>query len=203
MSFYLFSGIFILGVVVFISYSFSKWVLKKLKISNKKNRKYIAVLPTIVLIPIILIIGIYSFFLFIDLFENSGSYTYASFNEYAWNKYPSRRIDMVHDIIESKLLKGKTKSEVVEILGSDYRRYDENTIIYNLEKYTWYFVNAPKVLKIHFWSGRVMKAETNHKSNKVTIPDTEAIDELNIVTECEVVQHEQEEISTGIEVFTK
>lgn len=201
-SFLIFGTIF-LGVAAFIVYSFSNWVLKKLKIGKDSGVKFIAIIPTIILTPITIVAVAFGIFLLIDTLQNSKNRTYRTFSEYSWKRYPSDRIEMVHDLIENKILKDKTRPEVTELLGDDYRRYDENTMIYNLKKNKWYFIKDPPILKIHFWSGRVVKTETNHKSNKTIVPDTEIINKTNIVTECEAVQYEHEEATVDIEVFTE
>jgi hypothetical protein len=136
-----------------------------------------------------------------DSYNSSSSYR--SFNEYRWKKDPFVRLKMSPDIIEKKILIGKTRSGVTELLGNDFRRYDENTIVYNLEKYPWYFINDPKILKIHFRNGKVVKVEDNRNKNRIVITETEACSVEALTTESEIIHRNHTDISTVAEPVSK
>ena len=66
---------------------------------------------------------------------------------------------MSEDIIESKLLIGKTKQEIVELLGDDYYSYNENHIAYDLGFVPGLLNIDPDVLDIYFENGKVIKVD--------------------------------------------
>ena len=113
-------------------YFILRWSLKKIKIGNDKSRKYIALLPYFIFLPIIfywthrLVI-----LLFIFLILNS-SEKEKPFNVNEWRTETENRHTMSKDIIDSKLLVGKTKDEVVDLLGNDFIEYEDNYIEYDL-----------------------------------------------------------------------
>lgn len=94
------------------------------------------------------------------------SYTYypkTEFNKKVWHENKEERFKMSNDIIESNMLIGKTKQEVIEILGSDFYKYSENHIGYYLGFVPRLLTIAPDMLGIHFKGGKVVKV-VQHES---------------------------------------
>ena len=132
-------------------YFFSKWILKKWNFGNEKNRKYLAIIPSIVLSPIVYIGLIYLWIFSISYYPTN------DFDKQTWESNPEERYKMSEDIIESKMLIGKTKQEIVELLGNDFYSYSENHIAYRLGFVPGLFNIDPDVLDIYFENGKVTK----------------------------------------------
>ena len=66
---------------------------------------------------------------------------------------------MSNDIIKSEILIGKTKEEVIELLGDDFYTYNENHIAYDLGFVPGLFNIDPDVLDIYFEKGKVIKVD--------------------------------------------
>jgi hypothetical protein len=132
-------------------YFLSKWILKKWNFGNEKNRKYLAIIPSVVLSPIVYIGLIYLWIFSISYYPTN------DFDKQTWESNPEERYKMSEDIIESKMLIGKTKQEIVELLGNDFYSYSENHIAYGLGFIPGLFNIDPDVLDIYFENGKVTK----------------------------------------------
>ena len=132
-------------------YFLTKWIFKKLKLGNEKYRKYLAIIPTIILSPL-LYVGIIMIWIF-----SVSYYPKTDFNMQEWNENKEERYKMSNDIIKSDILIGKTKEEVIELLGEDYYSYDESHIAYDLGFVPGLFNIDPDVLDIYFKNGKVIK----------------------------------------------
>ena len=132
-------------------YFLSKWILKKWNFGNEKNRKYLAIIPSVVLSPIVYIGLIYLWIFSISYYPTN------DFDKQTWESNPEERYKMSEDIIESKMLIGKTKQEIVELLGNDFYSYSENHIAYGLGFVPGLFNIDPDVLDIYFENGKVTK----------------------------------------------
>ena len=141
-------------IVLFLAfpiYFLSKWILKKWNFGNEKNRKYLAIIPSVVLSPIVYIGLIYLWIFSISYYPTN------DFDKQTWESNPEERYKMSEDIIESKMLIGKTKQEIVELLGNDFYSYSENHIAYGLGFVPGLFNIDPDVLDIYFENGKVTK----------------------------------------------
>ncbi len=134
-------------------YFFTKWILNKLKIGNEKNRKYLAIIPTVVLSPLLYVEIIMIWFFSVSYYPKT------DFDKQEWNNNKEERYKMSKDIINSEMLIGKTKEEVIGLLGDDFYSYDENSIEYDLGFVTMLFNIDPDVLVIYFEKGKVIKVE--------------------------------------------
>ncbi len=132
-------------------YLLSKWVLKKMKIGTIKNRKFLALIPTAILSPI-LYVGIIMIWIF-----SMAYYPKSDFDQHEWMVNQEERYKMTDDIIESEFLIGKTKEEVMELLGKDFYSYNENHMAYDLGFVPGLFNIDPDVLDIYFKDGIVIK----------------------------------------------
>lgn len=132
-------------------YFLCKWILKKWNFGNGKNRKYLAIIPTIILSPIVYVGLIYLWLFSISYYPTD------EFDKLAWESYPEERYKMSENIIESKMLIGKTKEEITELLGNDFYSYSENHIAYGLGFVPGLFNIDPDVLDIYIENGKVIK----------------------------------------------
>jgi len=134
-------------------YFLTKWILNKLKIGNEKNRKYLAIIPTVVLSPLLYVEIIMIWFFSVSYYPKT------DFDKQEWNNKKEERYKMSKDIINSEMLIGKTKEEVIGLLGDDFYSYDENSIEYDLGFVPMLFNIDPDVLVIYFEKGKVIKVE--------------------------------------------
>ncbi|MCG0017679.1 hypothetical protein [Winogradskyella immobilis] len=144
---------FIILILAIPTYFLCKWILKKLNLGNEKNRKFVALIPTIFFSPIIYI-GIIYLWIF-----SASYYPSSDFDKQKWETNVEERYRMSEDIIESKILIGKTKEEITKLLGQDFYSYNENHIAYELGFVPGLFNIDPDVLDIYFENGKVTKVE--------------------------------------------
>jgi hypothetical protein len=81
------------------------------------------------------------------------------FDENIWRSEPSRRYKLADDIIESRLLIGKTKVEVVALLGDSYSTLSLNkeSFIYRLGKPPSFLEPKMELLLIVFVNQKVIE----------------------------------------------
>ncbi|MDO6598274.1 hypothetical protein Q4512_15225 [Oceanihabitans sp. 2_MG-2023] len=143
----------IILILAIPSYFLSKWGLKKFNLGNDENRKLIALIPAILLSPIIYIGLMYLWILSISYYPTN------DFDKQEWETNIEERYKMSEDIIESKILIGKTKEEIIELLGKDFYTYNQNHIAYGIGFVPGLFSMDPDVLDIYFENGKVTKVE--------------------------------------------
>ncbi|WP_281612718.1 hypothetical protein [Flammeovirga sp. SubArs3] len=123
---------------------------KKRNISTQKNRLWIALGFTSFVSPVIYILVILSW-----LWSNS-YYSKTEFNAKVWESTELERYRMSEDIIESKMLLGKSDQEVITLLGPDYIYYNKTTITYMLGFVPGLFNIDPDYLEITLENGIVV-----------------------------------------------
>ena len=143
----------IILILAIPTYFLSKWVLKKMKLGNNKNRKFIAIISALILSPII-----YAGVIYLWMFSVS-YYPSNDFNKQKWEANTEERYKMSENIIESKMLIGKTKEEITDLLGQDFYSYDEKHIAFELGFVPGLFNIDIDVLDIYFENGKVTKVE--------------------------------------------
>jgi hypothetical protein len=142
---------FILFIISSISTFFAcSWIFKKF-IKANKVRKVVTWATTLVL----------TFFIYcglISLWLMSISYypTYA-FNKEKWLANKEKRYELSEDIIVSRMLLGKTKAEVRQILGDEGNGVKGNNWNYYLGFVPGLASIDPDVLDIEFKVGKVIK----------------------------------------------
>lgn len=134
-------------------YFFCLWFLRKLKIGNEHNRRYIAIIPTVVFSPIVYV-G-----LFIIWFFSITYYPNKDFDRDEWNSNVEKRYEMSEDIMASNILIGKKRDEVIVLLGSDFYAHGENNISYELGYVPGLWKIDPDYIDIYFENGKVTKVE--------------------------------------------
>lgn len=140
----------ILLILALPIYFLSKWLLRKLKLGNDKNRKYLAIFPAVILSPVL-----YAGIIIIWIFSVS-YYPAKDFDKQKWQSNIEQRYEMSADIIVSKILIGKTKNQVIELLGNDYSTDNDRTITYDLGHVPSLFNIDPDFLEIEFENGIVI-----------------------------------------------
>ncbi|AXT50313.1 hypothetical protein D1818_05515 [Aquimarina sp. BL5] len=122
---------------------------------SKTNLKYYGII-LIGIICFALIYYTYSIVSFAnsDIF-NGLDYVEVKFDKELWTRDKEERYVMSKDIIESKILVGLNKENVIEILGSDYDSYSENTISYCLGFVPSISGSDPDLLELTFENGKV------------------------------------------------
>jgi hypothetical protein len=87
------------------------------------------------------------------------TYTREKFSRDKWINNKSERYTMSEDIIQSKMLIGKTKEEVKELLGEDTHLDNDNSVEYVLGIVPRFTNVDPDVLLITFEDGKVAKVK--------------------------------------------
>ena len=128
-------------------YFICKWIIKRLNFGTKKSRRLIAVIPTLILSPIVYV-GIILLWIF-----SISYYSTSDFDQKEWNSNIEERYKMSEDIIESKMLIGKTKNEIIESLGEGYSSNSGKSLTYELGMVPGLFNIDPDYLEINFKNG--------------------------------------------------
>lgn len=144
-------------LLLIIFYFLSKWVLKRFNLGNNKNRKYVAIIPAI-LLGLITYIG----FIIIWILYTS-YYPHENFSKDKWDTNIEERYTMSEDIIKSNILIGKTKDEIIILLGDDYYEYNSHHIGYYLGFVPQVMGIDPDILDIYFKDDKVIKV-SQHES---------------------------------------
>ncbi len=152
---FIFLILFGLGVIAVAAYFLSRTVFRKFNIKSEKNRKVYTVITTVILTPVICLILGFTVIGTVIFFENNSGNSY--FSSYKWKEQPSKRQYMSQDLIRKNRLIGKTKEEVIEMLGEDFHYFDDSIIYYRLKRFPWLFSREPAILKIHFWNECVVE----------------------------------------------
>lgn len=126
------------------------WLLKK-SIKAEKKRKIATWTATLITTPIICI-GIIML-----LFSGISYHPTHDFDKEKWFADKETRYELSEDIIESKMLIGKTKSEVRQILGDENHSDQSDYWGYYLGFRPGLFNIDPDVLDIHFKDGKVIR----------------------------------------------
>jgi hypothetical protein len=140
----------IILILAIPTYLFCRMVMNKLKVGNEKNRKFLALIPTVIISPVIYV-GIILIWIF-----SISYYSTNDFNQSKWTSNIEERYVMSEDIIESKMLIGKTKEELIQILGPDFSSNTESRITYELGFVPGLFNIDPDYLEIKFDNGIVV-----------------------------------------------
>ncbi|MDR0518107.1 MAG: hypothetical protein LBH25_13800 [Fibromonadaceae bacterium] len=141
----------IILITVISIYFLSKWILTILKIGKSENRESLATELTFT-ISLLLYIGIIITWILL-----SSYYPKTVFNKHKWDENEEKRYEMSKDIINSEILIGKTKDEVIELLGNGFYETSMNCIRYELGFVPSLFNIDPDMLSICFENGRVIE----------------------------------------------
>jgi hypothetical protein len=134
-------------------YFLSLLILRKKNIGSKTNRKFIAFIPTVIVSPILYVMVI-SLWLLSSLY-----YPKQTFDHTKWHENVDERYKMSSYIIKNNILMGKTKDEIIELLGNDFYVRGKDMIGYYLGFVPGIANIDPDVLVIYFENGIVVKVE--------------------------------------------
>lgn len=143
---------FILLLLGIPTFFFWRWLLKKF-IKVDKRRKLAIWTATIVLTPLIYAGLIILWILSMSYHPNN------DFNKEKWFADKEKRYELSEDIIDSKMLIGKTKTEVQQLLGNEDNTKKSNSWSYYLGFRPGFFTMDPDVLDIEFKHGKVINVE--------------------------------------------
>ncbi|MCK5442825.1 MAG: hypothetical protein KAJ23_13130 [Maribacter sp.] len=132
------------------TYFICKWAMTRLNVGNERNRKFLMIIPTVILSPLIYIGLVMIWILSVSYYPTS------DFEGNEWNSNVEERYKMSEDIIESKILIGKSREEVIQILGSDFITNNESEITYELGQVPGFFNIDPDYLDIKLENGIVI-----------------------------------------------
>lgn len=144
-------------IIACIVYYISKLILKRLNFGTSKKRKIVALISSIILSPLIYLGIIYMMLFTISYYPSN------DFDKIKWDTNKAERYKMSEDIIESEILIGKTKTEIIQLLGNDFYSYNNNHIAYELGFVPGLFNIDIDVLDIYFENEKVIKV-SKHSS---------------------------------------
>lgn len=148
---------FIVLALSILCYFISKWFLKRFRLGDNKNRKYIAIIPAVILGPIVYV-GLILIWIFYASY-----YPEEKFSKEKWDTNIEERYSMSKDIIKSDILIGKTRIEIITLLGDDYYEYDKDHIGYYIGFVPQIIGIDPDILDIYFKDEKVIKV-SQHQS---------------------------------------
>ena len=138
----------IITILAIPFYFLSKWLFRKTNIPDR-NRKFIAIisalgLSTFLYVSVIVVwISVISY------------YPTRDFDKEVWQQDKLKRYEMTEDIIDNKMLIGKTRSEVIKLLGNDYSGAIGRRLTYEVGHVPGLFNIDPDFLEIEFENGVV------------------------------------------------
>lgn len=142
----------ILGVIGLIVFSISKWILRN-RVKEGRYRNFLSVGAAFVCAPIIYVT------LILSLLFSDSYYTEIEFSQAEWVSNPDERFKMSEDVIDSRMLIGKTQEEVTQILGNDFSQFESYRINYYIGFVPGMFRIDPDVLEIRFANGVVAEVK--------------------------------------------
>lgn len=137
----------ILGIPIFFFWS---WLLKKF-IKVDKARKIATWSATILVTPLIYVEIIMLWLFIISYHPNH------NFDKEKWVANKEKRYELSDDIIDNRILIGKTKSEVRQLLGNEGNTNESDYWHYYLGFRPGFLNIDPDVLDIQFKDGKVIK----------------------------------------------
>lgn len=142
----------IILIIAIPTFFILRWILKRF-IKNSKTRNLTSIAGTIILAPILYLILIFAFFSYL-FYEPQ-----YDFNKEKWFADKNSRFEMLDDLVDSEILNGKTKSEIVELIGESESEDSSDIWVYNLGMsgagLGWKF----SYLELTFENGKVFKAK--------------------------------------------
>lgn len=151
--------VFLISLVILIpTYKIIKYLLIGLKIGNDITQGNIAILITLCLFPFILGGNWGARVMVMEYFQRH------EFNQKIWLEKKEERHLMVNHMINSQMLIGKTKEEIVSILGKDYFMDcyysflddSKECMNYEIGSVAKIFSTVPCVLMINFNEGKAI-----------------------------------------------
>lgn len=137
------------GILLVPSYYFWRWVVRKLR--NGKDSKLWAFLATAIVTPMLYAIGVYVWIMVVSYYPSH------DFDAAKWAVDKEKRYEYTNDIINSRLLIGKTKEEVVSLLGNETHDTSNNIWYYYVGSVPAVGSTEPDYLVIEFENDKAVK----------------------------------------------
>ena len=115
----------IIIIIAISTFFILRWILKRF-IKDKTTRNWTSVITTIITAPILyygLIIVFFSYLFYEPQFD---------FEKERWFTDKNSRFEMSDDLVNSRILNGKTKSEIIELIGESENDNSTDIWIYDL-----------------------------------------------------------------------
>jgi len=139
----------VLGVPIFF---FWRWVFKKF-IKSDRKRKITTWVVTIVSAPLIYVGFILILFSIIEYYPNH------DFDREIWIKDKDVRYELSKDIIDSKMLIGKSKTDIKKLLGGESNTDDSDVWYYDIGVKPVFLAIDESVIEIVFKNDKVINVE--------------------------------------------
>lgn len=137
-----------LGIISMITFFLLRWMISKWT-QDTGYKNVLTIGGTFVMTPVIYLV------LIMGLLCSSSYYKAIAFDQTTWINNPDERFRMSENIIESRILIGKSKSEIETLLGSDFSTISEYEISYYIGFVPDMFSIDPDVISIRFANGVV------------------------------------------------
>ena len=142
----------IILIIAIPTFFILRWVLKRF-IQNNNTRNLTSIAGTIIIAPILYLILIFALFSYL-FYEPQ-----YDFDKEKWFGDKHSRYEMRDDIVESGILKGKSQSEIIEIIGKPESNVSTDLWKYDLGMsgagFGWQF----NYLELTFENGKVSNVE--------------------------------------------
>jgi hypothetical protein len=132
-----------LGIISLITFFLLRWMIGKWT-QDAGYKNVLTVGGTFVMTPVIYLV------LIMGLLCSSSYYQATDFNQEEWMSNPDERFRMSEDIIDSRMLIGKTKAEIEILLGLDFSTVSAYEVSYYIGFVPDMFAIDPDVISIRF-----------------------------------------------------
>jgi|SRR6185437_859523 len=141
-------SVFVIALTLsFPLFFFWRWIFRKR--ASKLNRRIATWLLTLTTAPILYAIVILIWIAIIEYYPNR------DFDKKMWQTNKDERYEYTHDLINSKILLGKTESQVLKLLGNDADTSQTSELQYNIGFRPELLGIDPSYLIIDFKNGKV------------------------------------------------
>lgn len=127
-----------------------RWILRKFIKDNRKI-KIATWIGTLILSPLIYISIVLIWIFCISYYPSN------DFDKNKWDTDKDKRYELSEDLIESNMLIGKTKAEVLQILGDEGGKDNQDYWRYYLGTKPAFIMLDPDVLDVYFEGGKVIR----------------------------------------------
>lgn len=127
-------------------------LFKTLKIKQRRKRNILSVLATVITIP-----GLYLGLLATVIMNlPDPGFDKIPFDKERWEDDPTERYRMVDYMIDKDVLTGKTRAQVIDLLGEEFTNYNDDHIAYYIGVIPG-FVPDPCVMDVFLKNGKVKR----------------------------------------------
>jgi len=153
---YLIPLVILIGIGIGVFFTSRRFLRKR--VTRVSSRKLLTWLPTVLLTPL-LFVGFAWVVIFIWTYYPNRDYT-----QKAWRINPDKRYEYSASIIKSKILIGKSKSQVGEIFGEGEYNAGPDTWKYDLGDEPDILAFSEPFLFIYFENGKVVRVEKHYNN---------------------------------------